>query len=719
MDYLIDENGLLILRLKYSSGVIKASLHSAYSDKSSLVTNILPVMSICSNGKGTQQAASEFTVPFDNFTLRIGEVDCLSVQIKNGELRAEPLHKLSVFETRIIGRSIQAQAPYPVGSSEISNVILPLTDLHTHLSAQVTSADLIRLGLKYNILYPTAALDKLHLDYDRQNVTTIPKRVFLPLAHLQSSKDGLEDAVPLTALTAKAQAILQNALNLTPESQSTFEGVEICYYLREPFTKDLRLLPEILEAVARDYSKQGIIYAELSSNAVLDIQWLKSIHDTLPRVEKETGVSLRFKAGLPRNLDDAALGDRIERYKRIAVSPYIAGADILGYEINKTSHMQKHLEELARWIKEHQPSDVLQIHAGENAKNLTNVREALQLAKDFKIRLQVGHSLYGIDEATMALAQSVAAENDLIMQFNIDSNLAINNIDFPAEVPITRFVKAGIPSVLSSDGGALYLTSAKQTALAALYCGLDAEGFTRIHATEQNYIATQKEIFQKKLVAFPPDFFSAHIPAPKTAAKPQSVAQSKNGETSDIEKFITTKRPIFFAGAGGSSWKDVSAQAQKEFIRALDLLIGSLDPQSYYFVKGRTKGSGVNIELEKAIQRYNSNHEKQFLCLTMQAESEETETAKPDYMLSRKLSVPLVFLPTAVTEFLKERNGFALFIGGRNFTRDFILASAQLSIPFALMQSAAGASAEKARIYTSHTFHTAEEMVRLVSAFTK
>jgi hypothetical protein len=719
LEYPIDENGQLVLQLAPSAdpGHVKARLYSRYSPKSHLVKNILPLVSVETDAGTFTPSSPEFDIPAQagkvSFTLKINGQPMAQFLTRQDKIDVRPIRKFSVFETRIIGRALQHAIPYPIDPERLDEMPTPVTDLHTHLSAQVSAHDLIELGRRHGVLYPTAALDKLHIKYRKTGIKQIPKRLFLPLAHLQSSRDGMEPAVPLASLSEDGLKSLEKALSLSPEGQSTFEAVETVYYLREPFTKNLALLPDILRAIANDYKHQGIAYAELSSNAVLDPAWLRKIHEVLPGIEGDTGVHLRFRAGLPRNLDDEAFNARVEQYKHIAASPYVVGPDILGYEINKTSHMHEHLQALARWIKENQPDDSLQIHAGENAKNPANVREALQLANDYDVRVHIGHALYGIDHETMNLAMKAAARNNLIVQFNFDSNLATNNIDFPSDTQAFRFLNARIPCVLGSDGASMYLTSARQTAVAGLYCVISQEGFKSIRATEEDYIARQRAVFEKKKKALPADFLDHLAPMPPVKKKPSAPAAHENRKSAakELEKLIESKRPVFFAGAGGSSWSDVPSGSQQQVTRGLDLLLAKLNPDEVYFVKGRTKGSGVNIELEKAIGRYNDAHKKKFACVTMLAESEEAQGHTSPYAYTLKLSVPLVFMPTTVTGFLKEHGGCAFYVGGKNFTREFILASAEQDIPFGIMEDAKGASSEKARIYKDHAFRGAQGMV--------
>ena len=722
LEYPIDENGALRLNVSPSRsdpGKIKVRFTSVYGKDSPLLHNALRLVTLESGETAFSPGSAEFTFkPHGSmFSLRMNGQPLAQFSIKDDLIEAQPVRKLCVFETRLIGRSVQQDTPSAL-PSPAGAIITPLTDLHTHLSGQVAAHDLMQMGIKHQVLYPTAALDQLHIHYSRKGLTQIPKRIFLPLAHLQSSKDGFENAVPLSSLSSEGKQELEKALNLTPEGQRTFEAVEACYYLREPFTKELKLLPDILRAVAKDYQSQGIRYAELSSTAVLDLKWLSVIHDVMPAIEKETGVQLRFKAGLPRNLNDEAMTQRIEKYKRIAASPYVVGVDVLGYEINKTSHMQRHLETLARWMHENQPDAVLQIHAGENAKNLANVREALELADRFDIRLQIGHSLYGVDDHTLKLAQKVAAKNDLIVQFNCDSNLAINNIDYAQDVPISKMLDAGIPSVLGTDGAALYATDAKQTGAAAMLCGVTEEGMKSIRATETTYIAAQQKSFDDKQRTLPAGFLIQKDAAPKPAPPPQTSARNEKKSFSPaLEKLLLTRRPIFFAGAGGSSWQDVPLKVREQFPAGLDALLDRVNPDKYYFVKGRTKGTGVNHELEAAIERYNASHTKKFHCVTLLAESEPAEISPSAHMHTFKLKAPLVYLPSAITSFLKSHNGFAIFAGGKNFTRDFILNAALDKVPFALMQEAKGASQEKANVYPENAFSGPGEMLSCASAF--
>jgi hypothetical protein len=179
---------------------------------------------------------------------------------------------------------------------------------------------------------------------------------------------------------------------------------------------------------------------------------------------------------------------------------------------------------------------------------------------------------------------------------------------------------------------------------------------------------------------------------------------------------MQTHRPLAFFGAGGKSWESIPRAGKEEFTKGLDLLLKGLNPLKMYFVKGRTKSTGINAELEKAIVRHNEHHEEKFSCVTLLAESETTEEPAMHFY-TMQLHASLMNLPDAIIRFLHERKGVALYAGGNNFTRDFILASTcpEYAIPFGLMQKVSGASKDKGAIYTGNNFEGAEDMLEYTS----
>jgi|GEM_PF-1410899 len=744
LDYPIDENGDLILKLtpQREHGVVKAQLISRYAPQNSqLINHILPLLRFSTTPissmnpdrpplQGMTPSSADFEIRIPDrdphLNLYINGVPFKTFELKGDHIEAAPdgpNRKLTVFETRMIGRAPQTLIPLPnpksrdrlhLPSHAAIKHYTPITDLHTHLSGQVSSHDLIQIGLRHHTLYPVSALKKLGLAYPEDKLTDMKRMVFLPTAHLDTSTAKTEPAVQLSDLSPDVLARLEQAMSLSPENQSTYQDMEVCYYLREPFTKNLDVLPDILRKVAQEYQKQGVQYAELSTNSVTDPKWLKVIHDVMPEIEQETGVALRFLAGIPRNLNDQAILERIEKFKRAAASPYIVGVDVLGYEMNKTSHLQSHLENLAAWIRDNAPHMVLRIHAGENPKNFDNVRECLDLAERYGIRMRIGHAVYGIDDATIERARRLGENQQLMLEFNPDSNMANNNIDFPHEIPLLNFIHRGVPVVLSSDGAGIYRTSPQQTMMAGRFCGVTPEGSINIYTIELSHIAEQVHIFSRKMHQLPKDFFES-LEAPMPVFPPMNGSAVRPvdhvGECPTPPAYLGDivelrhKTPILIAGAAGSSWNMISPAAQTEVMVGLRGLLDHCDPDKVCFVTGRTKDRGIGEELRKAIADYNRTHEKKFHYVLMEAESKSVPLCPPEGISHIvHLKTPLVYLPHAMVSEIKENGGIALYIGGKAFTSDFILESQQAGLPFGLMvgDGIQGASAAKAAIYPGH-----------------
>ncbi|MDX1975282.1 MAG: hypothetical protein SFT92_06360 [Rickettsiales bacterium] len=721
--YPLDENNNLVLKMDIvpKGDAIRARLFSRYSpDKSRAARNLLAMLNIHSKGETFTPDSQTFTIPLDpkhpDFNIDIADHQHAAFTIEDGEIVAhhQPSHKLSVIQTRMLGRSNDGKGmPLLVDNPDI---LTPITDLHTHMSGQITAHDLMEIGLKHDVAYPLAALRLLGLQYPKEGHCMIPKREFLPLKHLQLTKGNTEEAIPLRMLSAPVRERLAHALSFSPESQCTYEEMEICYYLREPFTKDVKLLPDVLTKIAEDYQRQGIQYAELSSNAVLDPTWLKVVHEVMPAIEKKTGVQLRFLAGFPRNISDEDFEKRIERFKAVAASPYIAGVDLLGYEINKTSSLEKHLNTLAEWIGAKHPELIMRIHAGENPKNSYNVDEAIDLTRHHNVRLRIGHAVHGIDSNVLHRVAELAGQN-LAIEFNPDSNLCCNNIDDPKQVPVNKFLEHDADCVMGSDGAGLYRTNAKQIAMAAALCGVNTVGFQKMRETELEHIKIQDDIFKQKMKTLPKNFFKT-IPKP---SKPVQKLQAEKTEepplnTPSLDGFIRKRAPIFIGGASGNDWLCMPPQKQDEFRHGLHLLLNHLDPKKVCFMIGRTKHEGADLNLVEALVDYNneSRNKKKFDCVRILAQTNpRLFPDMPGIHHTHLLDTPLLFLPSKVVHFLRDHNGASILVGGKSFTSDIILQSQKQddAVPTLIMADVPGASGSKAKIYPDIAFHNAVEMV--------
>ena len=243
---------------------------------------------------------------------------------------------------------------------------------------------------------------------------------------------------------------------------------------------------------------------------------MQMLEDNLPQIEQETGVKLRFLAGLWRHSDQEWNLDDTDRLITIAKSPYIVGCDFMGHETNATLEFEEELRMLTQYASKEDPNFAIRIHAGENPMFKSNVYDALKIIYDehakveqetgTKLRLpqvRIGHGLYGLDitedgkwnQLEPGAVLKLAKEMGAIVEFNMSSNLALNNINSISEVPIKRYVDEGIDVVLGTDGHGIYSTFGGQEALLATVAGLEASDFEKIKATEAKVLsrALQRE----------------------------------------------------------------------------------------------------------------------------------------------------------------------------------------------------------------------------------
>jgi adenosine deaminase len=688
---IIDENEFFHLQIDYDN--VKKQITIDIVSYSSITNNFRTNFTKSLSLKDGDNEIKINSCPYnyipttDRILIKHEDSDYLEFSVVNNDIKIlkMPIRKLCVFETRMIGRHYDG---YKINYYDTSKQTI--TDLHTHLSAQISSKSLIKLGLKHNILYPVSFFDNNNINYKRDNLQKIPKKSFLPIAHLTKGLE-FEYAIYFNELTKSQLELLQTSLALSPEFQCSFEDLENCYKLREPFTKDINLLPDMLYEIANQYKEQGVKYSELSTNAIIDPLWLDQINHYIPLIEKDTGVILRFLVGIPRNLSKEKLKERIIQIKKICFNQYIVGVDLLGYEINKTSHLEEKLALLAEWTKVKRPTFTYRIHAGENLKNPTNVKDALLFAMEHNVKIRIGHALHGVDNETLRIASLLCKKNMLIIEFNPDSNLALNNIDYPADVPIKKFIKAGIKFVLGSDGMGTYQTTSSQITTASKICGLEDAELDNLIKTENDYVNSQLKTFSIN----------------------KNITRSLN---QDFNEQIKNKIPILIAGATGSSWLRISKQGRIEIKKCLKQLAEILDPEKVFFITGRSKDKGIAVELGKILTLFNFEHSKKFLFISMVSENSDHVLLKPrGISVIKAFETPLVFLPSGTISYIKKNNGMAIFIGGKSFTRDFILEADKQAIDYLLMDEIEGASMEKARIYKEHSFKTVKDIKELIT----
>lgn len=653
--------------------------------------------------------------------------------------------------------------PYPTdGLGELDESCLPKTDLHTHLSSQLSGESMLEMAKEKGIAYPIELLHELDIEYGGLDQLDISPFRFDPMINadraltcemmdpadyekyqsdLRAHRDDLGrggDTVPEPKLPKGFNQSMLKGIDLNELEDKNPEGYqtllramsipqdrvfgpndfdETFYRFRNPLEKNEDLAEEKILQVARVYKEQGIEYAELSTGAMLKPEWLKEAIPAIKKAEEETGVKLRLLVGIPRTSSPEKVAATIERIKFLGQLPYIVGADFLGFESNKTEDFNWALYNLARWsrrlrngIKEsdefmdYRDEFALRVHAGENNENVDNVEGAIKIAKHFGVPMRIGHAVHGY--VNKALAE-MAKEARVIMEFIPASNIALNNVPYLQKIPIKKWVDHGVNCVLGSDGEGAYQTNNRQLATDAHHAGLDIKDLKRMRDDETRYIGDMDKRFNDKKTPFEKKYESDDIFVEEYKAYSDRIDSYVNKENgNDLPERFGNKTPILIAGASGTSWKEIAPEHQAEISTAMRMMVEMLDPEKVYFATGRVKDRGVEKELDHAIDEYdnhNWNEERPFdMIATYAAKGSDAKIANGVTWINTVDKEPDAIAPDVI-KFMKDHahkpNGkagaYALFVGGKVLTSEFIRQAQIQELAHGLMKGPEGRSNEE------------------------
>ena len=548
------------------------------------------------------------------------------------------------------------------------------TDLHTHMNGNLPPDVLIALGLIHQIRYPYYYVKKLGLKCTPEQLDALEK------ARMETEKQlgdtGLtgrhrERRIDDFTFINFADLILgnpkdaeenigriRNSLTIPKDGQAVFADLEKVYLYRYVFTrgkpseslfkgintagipdpevrayaermqrdrKDDRycrntLFQDLLLWIARVYRRYGIEYAEISDTALLSgsvfPDRLRQIHEIMPQVTRETGVLLRFLAGIRRVpltivQDSRApadyLAENLRCLRAIAGDPYVAGSDILGEEINDIMELREVIRELTA-IAARYPGFVIRIHAGENdslpdnvANSIRCVRETLSPGQKMP-RLRIGHGLYtcNLQSARGKKLLEEMRENDVTLEFQITSNLRLNNLSFLEKYPLRQYLQAGIRCVQGTDGGALYGTNSidEELSLEKLL-GLGEKELNRMQQGESQLLSESLRDFEAKQADFRlrcagNDIGQYYERLLEKTEKPEIVLwrAGKYVPAEDVLKdrlapLPEKMLPVVICGGSFSSTTRRTA-VRKEDRQLIDGLLEKADPEKVFFVVGHT-----------------------------------------------------------------------------------------------------------------------------------
>ncbi len=369
--------------------------------------------------------------------------------------------------------------------------------------------------------------------------------------------------------------------------------------------------------IARSYKNQGVEYAEISDTTLVkkyeSIEMLRQVHEVMPSIYKETGVMIRFLAAMRRIpltiVKDAItpanyLEQNLEVLKATALDPYVAGCDFVGEEINDIITLKPAFKEIVK-IAKADPSFVVRVHAGENdsqkdniAHSIACVKESLEPGQSMP-KMRLGHGLYTYSLRSKKGKETLKElkENNVVLEFQITSNVRLNNLNSLENHPLKQYLKQGICCVQGTDGAALYGTNSidEQLSLEKML-GLTTQELSMMREAEKKIIEESQLAYSRKKAAFKKligDRDMEEVLLEKMQAVTISKSTAKgaakldaNTELKDqIEDITWDRLPVVILG-GSFNTENRTTKLSENATKQLDELLEYLNPEEVCFVIG-------------------------------------------------------------------------------------------------------------------------------------
>ncbi len=369
--------------------------------------------------------------------------------------------------------------------------------------------------------------------------------------------------------------------------------------------------------IARNYKRQGVEYAEISDTTLVkkyeSIEMLRQIHEVMPHIYRETGVMIRFLAAMRRIpltiIKDAVtpenyLEQNLEVLKATSLDPYVAGCDFVGEEINDIITLKPVFKEIAK-IAAKDPSFVIRVHAGENDSQKDNIAHSIQCVKESLSKgqpmpiMRLGHGLYTYSLKSQKGREVLKTlkENNVVLEFQLTSNVRLNNLNSLDKHPLKEYLKHGIKCVQGTDGAALYgsnsideqLSLEKMLELSSSELQLMKDTESRIIELSKKAYSEKKENF-KKLLA---DRDMEEVLLEKMqAVKISSEKKKSEGKLdankelkNEIEEITWDRLPVVLLG-GSFNTENRTTRVSDMALKQLDELLEYLSPEEVCFVIG-------------------------------------------------------------------------------------------------------------------------------------
>ena len=451
---------------------------------------------------------------------------------------------------------------------------------------------------------------------------------------------------------------IRRSLSILKDSQAVFTNLEKLYLYRYVFTKglpcdyrielrnigriedpdirsylqqslrdagnikyaDMTFYEDTLLWIGREYQKRHIKYVEISDTTLVKkepvaARMLHQIHRILPLVKEETGVDIRFLAAIRRipltlvkeNITSSNyLTEAIQALKVVCKDPYVVGSDFVGEEINDIAELKAVIKEIVTKIASEDPNWTIRVHAGENDSLKSNMAKAIALVEQSLLpgqafpHMRIGHGLYcaSLKSRQGKELLSKIKEHNIVLEFQLTSNVRLNNIIDLKTHPLKSYLAHGISCVMGTDGYGLYGTDSIDEQLAlANFLKITDEEFQKMQAVENTIIARQTENFRNKSEALTDllngqsveEYYLGEFQKEFDDIRDVRFAISKYPSypvfRDKINELPWDKYPIIIAGGSftSSNASPKVSEADRELLQAL---LDQLDPEKVFFVVG-------------------------------------------------------------------------------------------------------------------------------------
>lgn len=389
---------------------------------------------------------------------------------------------------------------------------------------------------------------------------------------------------------------------------------------KNPRYENLTLYEDTLLWIGREYQKRHIRYVEISDTTLVKkdasaARMLEQIHHILPLVKEETGVDIRFLAAIRRipltlvkqNIPSSNyLTESVQALKVVCKDPYVVGSDFVGEEISDIGELKAVIREIVTKIAVEDRNWTIRVHAGENDSLKSNMAKAIRLVEESLLpgqsfpHMRIGHGLYCASLKSKQGKDLLAKikEHDIVLEFQLTSNVRLNNIIDLRTHPLKSYLSHGISCVMGTDGYGLYGTDSIDEQLALEnFLKVSEQEFLQMKQAEDTIITRQKQNFAEKSAAFAAarrslsvhEYYMGEFQKPFDDIKDVKLQINKHPSypvfKERIRELPWDKYPIVIAGGSFNSSNE-SQKVSDQDKALLQGLLDRLDPEKVFFVVG-------------------------------------------------------------------------------------------------------------------------------------